>query len=39
MNRRILKRFRELGIVIADPRSRLLLPHDGVSHGSQPHEL
>ncbi|MCQ2031215.1 mechanosensitive ion channel family protein [Stutzerimonas zhaodongensis] len=39
MNRRILKRFRELGIVIADPRSRLLVPHDGVSHASQPHEL
>jgi small-conductance mechanosensitive channel len=29
MNRRIFERFRELGIAITDPRSRLLVPQDG----------
>lgn len=38
MNRRILKRFRELGIEIADPRSRLLVPREGAHDGPQQEE-
>ena len=35
INRRVLKRFRELGITIADPRERpLMLPSEGISLSS-----